>query len=123
MTLGTDISSDVLTALSEYGKSATLIVHSEGDYDPSTGSVSGDGEDDYSVTVLPLSYRDRDIDGSRILATDKKYILAANGLAVVPKPGDFLQDGTTYTIITPKTYEVAGTVIAYVLQVRNVGGT
>lgn len=120
MSIASDISNDVLSALTEYGRSVTLTVNNEGDYDPATGTVSGDSETDYTVTGLLLGYKDQDIDGSRILANDRKCILAASGMSVVPTSGDILTASSVdYSVIAVKTYEVNGTDFAYVLQIRN----
>lgn len=116
----------VLTAVTEYGRAVTLTQVAEGTYDPTTGTYSGGGETDYAAKGMLLGYNDRDIDGMRILAGDRKCILAASGLGIVPAPGDKITPSgdtgdaslTTYSVISVKTYELQGLPLAYVCQVR-----
>lgn len=120
MTIASDITAEVLAQLTKYGRDVTLTVNNEGDYDPSTGTVSGDDTTDYTVKGLLLGYKDRDIDGTRIQANDRKCIISASGLSPVPATGDILTaSSVSYSVISVKTYEVNGTTFAYVLQIRN----
>ena len=120
MSISAGIGSDLSAAIAEFGRSITYTVNTEGTYDPSTGAMTGDSETDYTVNAIIMSYKERDIDGTRIQATDKKCILSASDLAVTPTTGDIVTVGSTkYTVIVPKTYEVEGSVFGYVLQVRD----
>ena len=120
MTLAADLSGDVFAALTEYGRTATLRKVTEGTYDPTTGTTTGGGTTDATVTIGPLlSYKNFEIDGTRIKAEDRKVIMATSGVATAPDSGDRIIIGsTTYTVITMKAYDVNGTTFAYVLQVR-----
>lgn len=120
MTVGQDISADVLSLISEYGKSVDIIAVTEGDYDPASGVVSGDSETTQTVSAVKMSYNNREIDGTRIQTGDVKYIVAASGTNAI-NSGDTLTDDIDYTIVSVKSYEVQGEMAAYVLQCRSGG--
>lgn len=65
------------------------------------------------------SYTSREIDGTRILQTDKKAIIAPS-LAIEPKLSDLLNDGEAgrLKIMDVKTIRPATKTLAYVAQVR-----
>ena len=68
-----------------------------------------------------LDYEASEIDGSRVLATDKKVILAVGSLTITPALDDKLveADGTVYRIIPPlKPLSPAGTVVLFEIQCR-----
>lgn len=121
MTLAADLAGDVLAALAEFGRAAMLRKVTEGTYDPETGTTTGGGVTDAAVTIGPLlSYRDREIDGSRIQADDRKVVMATAGVSSPPDNGDrIVIGGAVMTIVSHKLYEVNGTTVAYVMQVRN----
>jgi len=129
MSHASEINASVLDALTEYGRSVILTQVVEGTYNAATGLYSGGSTNDLTVKALLLSYRDRDVDGSKIMADDRRCILAASGMTVIPKTGDLITpsgdtddpSSGTYSVIRVKTYEVQGTPFAYVLQIRNVG--
>jgi hypothetical protein len=62
-------------------------------------------------------YKDKDIDGTRILRKDRRVILAADQSE--PTTADFVRiAGVQYSIIDVEKIEPASTILAYVLQVR-----
>lgn len=67
-----------------------------------------------------LAFDQKEIDGTRVLATDKKAIVAAAGLAIEPALSDELleADGSKYRIAAVETLKPATTPVVYVLQVR-----
>ena len=76
---------------------------------------------DYPCQAVVTEYSAREIDGVNILATDRRAVVAAAGLAIVPATTDLLLlDSTVYTIARVKHIKPANVVIAYELQVRNV---
>ena len=122
MSLGSDISSEVLSVLSVYGRGMTLGVVDEGEYSDDDATVSGGGVTPYDFTGLMMTYDDRDIDGTRIRADDRRCIIAASGLAVTPDIGDRVTAGpNTYVIVYVRTYELSGVNLCYVAQVRTIG--
>jgi hypothetical protein len=76
---------------------------------------------DVAATFAVISYDAREIDGTRILATDKKALVSASGLAEAPtvKHRLVLSDGKTdYAIVDVQPIPPAETVVAWQLQVR-----
>lgn len=121
MTLAGDTQASVLQALTYAGQGLTITKVTEGTYNPATGTTSGGSTTDYTGTGLLHAYRNFDIDGTRILATDRKLILAASGLSYVPTTGDKITYGSTvYSVIAISPFEFNGTAFAYVLQVRTI---
>lgn len=84
-------------------------------HNPTVGSVTND-----ACTFVITDYRSREIDGTRVLATDKKAMIAPGTLPSAPKTVDLLveADGSVYKIIDVKTVKPASTVILYEAQVR-----
>lgn len=74
----------------------------------------------HAATFAVLAYTNRQIDGTRILATDQLVYLSAVGLAVTPKLTDKLVDaaGVVYNIILITPFSPAGTVVYYEIQIR-----
>ncbi len=86
------------------------------EYDPTPGATT-----DYPARFAMLDYEASEIDGTRVLATDKKAILAVGSLTITVALDDKLveADGTVYKIIPPlKPLSPAGTVVMYEIQCR-----
>lgn len=74
---------------------------------------------DHPAVFVVLDYEDREVDGARILATDKRVLIAAGGLAVEPKTSDrLIIGGTSHAIIQVKPFSPAGIIVVYELQAR-----
>jgi hypothetical protein len=103
--------------IARYGQSATLRrpTSSGTAYNPTEGEP-----DDHPVTVVVTDYSNREIDGTRVLATDKKVLLAVDDLAITPTPADkLLIGGVSHSIVSPvRPLAPGGTVLYYELQVR-----
>ena len=113
------ITLSVLETMEDYGRELTLRQVDEGTYNYETGTVSGDSTTDYTFTGMLITYRDMDIDGTRIMATDRKCLCAASGFSPAPMIGDqVIASSVTYTIVNMKTYELQGYIFAYVFQLR-----
>lgn len=85
-------------------------------YDPTPGV-----DVDHAARFAMLDYEDTEVDGTRVLGTDKKALLAVGSLAITPALDDKLveADGTVYKIIPPlKPLSPAGTVVMYEIQCR-----
>jgi hypothetical protein len=83
-------------------------------YNPTAGEP-----EDHSCTFVVEDYTNREIDGARILATDKKVLLSKVGLAIEPATSDKLVvAGAEHHIIRIAPLSPAGTVVFYELQVR-----
>jgi hypothetical protein len=102
--------------ISRFGQTATLRrpTVSGTAYNPSAGTPT-----DYSATVVVLDYDRREIDGTRILAADRKVLLAAGTLAIEPVTSDkAVIGGIEHSIIDVAPLNPGGTVLLYQLQVR-----
>lgn len=102
--------------VSKFGQSATLRrpTSSGTAYNPTPGQP-----DDHPVTVVVLDYDRREIDGTRILATDRKVLLAVGNLAIEPATSDkAVIGGVEHSIIDIQPLNPGGLVILYQLQVR-----
>lgn len=87
-------------------------------WDPSSGTTT---TTDYPATMVVTDYAQKDVNGTVILATDKK-VLVAPGVAVVPGVTDTLvtPDGATLNIVNVNPLKPAGTVVMYEIQARTV---
>ena len=86
------------------------------EYDPTPGATT-----DYPARFAMLDYEASEIDGTRVLATDKKALLAVGSLTISPALEDKLveADGTVYRIVPPlKPLSPAGTVVMFEVQCR-----
>lgn len=74
----------------------------------------------HAATFAVIDYSAREVDGSRILATDKRALLAVGSLTITPATTDLLveADAQVYKIVRVGTIKPAGTVVLYDLQVR-----
>lgn len=103
--------------LTQYGASAVLGSVSPGAYDPATGS-SADMVYPYYVQAAVFDYGTDEVDGSLILRTDKKALIAP-GAAVVPKPTDtFTWQGVVHRVVSCEIVSPAGVTVLYKAQVR-----
>lgn len=85
-------------------------------YDPGPSAYSDDPAD-----MVVSEFSSREIDGTRILATDKKIMVAPGALITPPALSDKVveADGTVYNIVPPiQTKRPAGTTLVYILQGR-----
>ncbi len=92
-------------------------------FDPATG-VATPTHTDTPVTAHLAAYDERLVDGTRILAGDRKTVLAANGLAIVPKVGDTFIAGDEaatapmFSVVDVQAKTVGLTIVSYELRVR-----
>jgi len=83
-------------------------------YDPTPGTPAS-----HAVTFAVTDYRNQEIDGVRVLATDKKVLLAKAGLSIEPTTSDkLLIGGVSHSIVRIEPLSPAGTVVMWTLQVR-----
>lgn len=74
---------------------------------------------DHAATLVVLDYENREIDGTRILATDKKVLIAAGGLAIEPGPADkVVIGGAAHEVVDVKPLSPAGVVVLFEAQCR-----
>lgn len=89
---------------------------------PGSGPSYDPGEPestDHAANMVVTSYTNREIDGQRILATDRKALVEPS-VGVEPTTADLLvtPDGSTLAIIDVTLLRPATTTVLYVLQVR-----
>lgn len=120
---GALLAQDTLRHLSEAGVAGTLVSVAKGTFDEATGThTTADSTASYAVKVHLANYRDRNRDGTTILARDRRATIAARGLAIAPKIDDRLTvSGVTYTVVDVHQVIYGGAVLAYVCQVRGAG--
>ena len=109
--------------IEEHGGAAKLVVPGATTgpaYNPTVGEPTR-----HDCMVAVIDYSDRQIDGTRILATDQRGLMSVGTLAVVPDPTHKLEllDGSgnvreTLTIIRVKRLAPAGVTVLYDLQLR-----
>lgn len=102
--------------LRTYGQAATLRRSG-----PGNGPAHNPGEvtTNYACTAFVSRFRLGEIDGVRVLATDK-LVLIAPDVAVEPKPGDLIveADGAILTVVGSTPVKPAGTVLLHRVQAR-----
>lgn len=79
------------------------------------------GEPTYHpCTCVVLEYDLREVDGSSVLATDRKVLISTEGLAVEPSTErSLLLGGTEHAIISVRPLSPAGTVLLWEAQIRD----
>lgn len=83
-------------------------------YNPTIGTPG-----EHAVTVVVTGYDAKDIDGTRILATDKKVLLAKGNMTITPTLSDLLKiGGEPHRIIDIRTLAPGGQVVLWTLQCR-----
>lgn len=83
-------------------------------YDPGEPTTQ-----DYPANIVLTEYTNREIDGERILATDRKALVDP-AVEIEPNTTDLLvtADGATLTIVNVSILRPAATTVLYELQVR-----
>lgn len=114
------IASDARKDIADAGSPVFVRRTVPGVYDPTTGKTSAPTTTDYPGVALIGGYKDFFINGTSIKTGDKRFTLAASGLAVVPTQSDKLVDqaGTAYTIINVEPVGPGGVTILYKVQGR-----
>jgi hypothetical protein len=103
--------------IAEKGRSV-ILRHSGSAYDPITDTTTG-GTTDTPVKVVFSSFKQTEIDGTLILRTDKKVLLAASAMATEPQGNDVLVDGANqYRVIDIMAVQPGETKTLFTLQVR-----
>lgn len=84
------------------------------------GTLLRNKTDSYPVTLVMAQYDPRYVDGNLIQHTDRKALIAAKGLAIVPdaENDQLIAGGETLRIVTVTKTSPGGEDIIYELQVR-----
>lgn len=102
--------------LARFGQQGTLRrpTTSGTAYNPTQGAPV-----DHAAIFAVLDFDNREVDGSRVLAADKKVLLAKGALAIEPATSDLLLiGGVPHSIIRVQPLAPGGTVILYEIQAR-----
>jgi hypothetical protein len=108
---------DVTRLLATHGYDLTLKrVKVGGTYDTTTGTVTGGATSTATIRGVFIDYNEQDIDGTNVLADDRKLLVQADGLTLVPEVGDFVDDEVRIERV--RKIQSGATVIAYICQTR-----
>jgi hypothetical protein len=104
--------------IEEFGQLGKLRVETPGSgpsYDPGEPTIT-----DHDAVMAVLEFEKSDVDGTRILATDKRILVAAKDLAVEPSTEHQLLDaaGQAYSVIAVDPLSPAGVPVFYWVQAR-----
>lgn len=114
-----EMSATARDMLREFGKPVTVTLVTQGTYDPATSAKSHDAEIITATKGVQTSFSLRDVDGTSILATDVRLLVAASSLARKPKPGDrVVIAGETYGVVNSKAVEPGPVALLYAVQLR-----
>ena len=111
-----DVAAEALAVLGEFGLSTSLRRVTTGVYDPGSGSAAPSTAVS-AVTAAVFDFALKYIDGTKILAGDKK-VLVAPGAAMPAVNDELLWQGEWWRVVSAETLAPAGTPVLYTLQVR-----
>ncbi|BAQ18315.1 hypothetical protein [Methyloceanibacter caenitepidi] len=107
--------------IAKFGQ-AGAIRRVTGSNDPGTPWDPSDDTEtttDYDCTLVVLEYGKMEVDGTLILATDRKVLVSTAGMTVEPLVSDKLVIGSdVYEIVTVKPLNPGGTVLLWEVQAR-----
>jgi hypothetical protein len=108
---------DVKKLIDRYGYDITLSrTNVGGTYSTTTGKVGSGSTTTATLRGVFVNYEQEDIDGTSVLADDRKLLVQARGLNVAPKKGDLVAGDVQ--IVSVRTIKAGATTIAYVCQAR-----
>lgn len=118
-----DYSRSVQTALRMIYKSGRNIevttIGTGGEYDPATGTFLPSTDDKYQIKGVFTNFDIKEIDGTNVLHTDQKVLIAAGSLPIMPKSGDTIKDsGAEYAVVNTNSIKPGDTAILYEVQIR-----
>lgn len=117
MTFYTGLQSTAASLLTSYGRSLTFTRTTPGAYNPATGTTGAGTATEYTGYGAVLEYRNREVDGERILQGDRKIIL--QNVSTEPNINDVVPiDSESYTVLGVMSLNPAGTNVIYTLHVR-----
>lgn len=102
--------------IERYGQAATLrrTANSGPAHNPTQTST------DYAVTVVVTDYANSEVDGTRVLATDKKALMARAALEIEPNvtTDKLIVGGVAHSLMRVETLAPGGVTILWTLQCR-----
>lgn len=121
MSFYTDLRATADALLIDKGAMLTFTRSAAGVYDPATGTAAVTLTD-FTVTGAVFDYPDAAVNGTDILTGDKRVLVSAQNLTVVPTTGDYITiAGAKHSIIRIKRLAPAGVAVLYTLQARKGG--
>lgn len=108
----------VKALIERYGAAAQLVRPAQ-DYDPSIATTASERNDTYSVKATPPSpFKKGFLGGETSDHSGLSTLVAASGLAIVPKAGDrFVLGAASYRVVTVGPIHSGDDVCAYLLEV------
>lgn len=105
-----------------YGLQATFTVTTVGDYDPDTGT-SPIVETAYLGSAFRDTYKRQEIDGTRVLASDVKFLVSpvqydGTDMPMLDSQYKIEFDGDIYTIVSVMPWKYAGLNVGFEVQAR-----
>lgn len=108
---------DVTRLIATHGYTLTLKrVKVGGAYNTTTGVVEGGATSTGTIRGVFINYLEQDVDGTNVLADDRKLLVQADGLTLTPETGDFVDEEVRIERV--RKIQSGDTVIAYVCQTR-----
>lgn len=101
------------------GQRISLRKQTAGAYNPATGSTGITSSTYTGIPAAVVGYKNAEIDGTLILKGDKKVLLGADSLSVVPEKDDVLSiGGVDHSIKDVEHVAPGGVDVIYKIQAR-----
>lgn len=114
----TEIATEVLEILRDFGRSATLNRQGTPTYDPATSRTTSTATTQ-ALQAAKFPYGEKLIDGTLIRAADEQMFAAAHGSTLIPQAGDTVTWITeTWHVVKAKNLGPAGVFVLFELQLR-----
>jgi len=117
MSFYVDMAATAKELLTEFGQSVTLTRQTVGAYDPATGAAAVTTSAQTATGAL-FDYKNSQIDGTLIVAGDRRLILSAVGITAPQVDDTITANGRTYTIKAVSETNPAGTAVIFTCNVR-----
>ncbi len=114
----TSLQATALALITRFGKAVTLRRTGQSIAEASKPWEVTASNTDYTVQGVRLEYPARETDGTAVRQGDRKYLVAASGVAITPQAGDQIVDTDTLTVVNAEILNPASTALIYTLQVR-----
>ena len=124
MSEAASLRADLKDAFGDYGRAISVKRTDKGAYDKATGVTATSGTTDYPGTGRVGSYSDYLVNGTTILAQDRKVTWIPDDITFEPLEGDQVtwadstDEGSGAVVVRVKRREVGGELICFTMQVR-----
>ena len=120
MSFYSGLSSTSSRMIREKGKPISVTLITPGAYNPSTSTKAPDIEEVTATYGVQTSFSNRDVNGTSILATDVRLLIAAGSLSRTLVPGDRVSiGGVSYGVVISKTIGPGPLDLLHIVQLRN----